>query len=225
MKVLIACEESQTITKAMRQRNIDAYSCDIQDCSGGREDWHIKGDALKEAYSGKYEMMIAHPPCTYLATAGAPNLYMKDGSRNEERFKKRAAALQFVRDLMNAPIKRIAIENPIGAIATHIRPADCIVHPYHFGDQAQKTTCWWLKNLKPLQPTDIVDKGAFIEWISKKGVKNRVPAWYGSLFLQGKTQKEISKIRSRFFPGMAAAIANQWGDQMLNDNFEQLELF
>lgn len=123
-KILIACEESQAITKEFRALGYEAYSCDLLPASGGHPEWHIQGDAFKEAYSGKYDLMVAHPPCTYLAVSGNRWLYNKDGSRNEERYQSQAEALDFVRDLMTAPIKHIAIENPISVISSQIRKPD-----------------------------------------------------------------------------------------------------
>jgi len=209
-KILVACEESQAITKAFRELGFEAYSCDLLPASGGYLDWHIQGDAIAEAYSGKYDMMIAHPPCTYLAVSGARWLYNKDGSRNEERYKNQAEALEFVQQLMDAPIKYIALENPISGISSHIRQPDHIVHPYMFGDKASKSTCLWLKNLPKLEPTDIVEKGEFIEFISKKGVKKRQPRWYYEALQKTKTPEERRTLRSKTFQGMADAIADQW---------------
>jgi len=209
-EILIACEESQAITKAFRELGYNAYSCDLLPCSGGHPEWHIQGDAFQEAYSGKYDMMIAHPPCTYLAVSGARWLYNKDGSRNEERWQNQAEALDFVRDLMTAPIQHIAIENPISVISSQIRKPDQIVHPYMFGDKASKSTCFWLKNLPKLEPTNIVEKGEFIEFISKKGVKKRQPRWYYEALAKAKSPEERRTLRSKTFQGMADAIADQW---------------
>ena len=209
-KILIACEESQAITKAFRKLGFEAYSCDLLPASGGHPEWHIQGDAIAEAYSGKYDMMIAHPPCTYLAVSGARWLYNKDGSKNEERYKNQAEALDFVEQLMNAPIEHIAIENPISVISSHIRKPDQIVHPYMFGDKASKSTCFWLKNLPKLEPTDIVEKGEFVEFISKKGVKKRQAKWYYDALSKAKSTEERRTLRSKTFDGMAEAISKQW---------------
>jgi len=209
-KILIACEESQAITKAFRKLGFEAYSCDLLPSSGGHPDWHIQGDAIAEAYSGKYDMMIAHPPCTYLAVSGARWLYNKDGSRNEERYKNQAEALDFVQQLMDAPIKHIAVENPISVISSNIRKPDQIVHPYMFGDKASKSTCLWLKNLPKLEPTDIVEKGEFVEWIGKNGKKKRQAKWYLDALAKAKTSEERRTLRSKTFQGMADAIADQW---------------
>ena len=209
-EILIACEESQAITKAFRKLGYNAYSCDLLPCSGGHPEWHIQGDAIAEAYSGKYDMMIAHPPCTYLAVSGARWLYNKDGSRNEERYENQAEALDFVEQLMNAPIEHIAIENPISVISSHIRKPDQIVHPYMFGDKASKSTCLWLKNIPKLIPTDIVEKGEFVEWIGKNGKKKRQAKWYLDALSKARTPGERRTLRSKTFQGMADAIADQW---------------
>ena len=126
---------------------------------------------------------------------------------------------------MNAPIKRIAIENPVSCISTEIRKPDCIVHPYHFGDRYQKNTCFWLKNLPPLKPTNIVDKGEFYEWIDSKGRNRKYPKWGWDAFLSSSTPEERRTLRSKTFKGMSLAIAQQWGSYMLEDKTEQLKLF
>ncbi len=216
MKVLIACEESQAITKEFRKLNVEAYSCDILPCSGGHPEWHIQGDAIKEAYSFKYDLMIAHPPCTYLSVSGNRWLYNKDGSRNKERWQNRGKALAFVNLLMNAPIKHIVIENPISVISSQIRKPDQIIQPFMFGDKASKSTCLWLKNLDKIKPTNIVDKGEFFEWIDKKGKTKKQPLWYYNAFLNSKTDAERRTLRSKTFPGMAKAIANQINNQINN---------
>lgn len=210
MKVLIACEESQAITKEFRKLGHEAYSCDILDCSGGHPEWHIKGDAIETSYNGNWDVMIAHPPCTYLAVSGARWLYNKDGSKNLERWLNREKALNFVRKLMEAPIEKIAVENPISVISSQIRKPDQIVHPYWFGDKASKSTCLWMKNLPKLIPTDIVSKGEFFEFTDSKGKKKRQPMWYYQALQKAKTPEERRTLRSKTFPGMARAIAKQW---------------
>jgi hypothetical protein len=210
MKVLIACEESQAVTKEFRKLGHQAFSCDILPCSGGHPEWHYQQDVFEVIDKG-WDMMIAHPPCTFLAVSGARWLYNKDGSKNEERWRNQAEALDFVQRLMDAPINKIAIENPISVISSQIRKPDQIVHPWMFGDKASKSTCFWLKNLPPLEPTDVVEKGEFVEFISKKGVKKKQPKWYFDALKQAKTTAERRTLRSKTFPGIAQAIANQWG--------------
>jgi hypothetical protein len=210
MRILVACEESQAITKEFRKLGHEAFSCDLLPCSGGHPKWHYQQDVFKVIDKG-WDMMIAHPPCTFLAVSGARWLYNKDGSKNVERWKNQAKALDFVQKLMDAPIDKIAIENPISVISSNIRKPDQIVQPWQFGDKAQKSTCLWLKNLPKLEPTDIVEKGEFIEFISKKGVKKKQPKWYFEALKNAKTPAERRTLRSKTFKGMAEAIANQWG--------------
>ena len=210
MKVLIACEESQSVTKEFRKLGHEAFSCDLLEASGGHPEWHIQGDALKEAYGGKYDMMIAHPPCTYLAVSGARLMYNKDGSLNEDRAKKQSDALDFVQKLMDAPINKIAIENPVSVISSAIRKPDQIIQPWQFGDEAQKTTCLWLKNLPLLKHTKIVGKGEFMEWTDKNGKKKRQAKWYLDALSKAKTNAERRTLRSKTFYGIANAVATQW---------------
>lgn len=208
MKVLVACEESQAITKQFRKLGHEAYSCDLIPCSGGHEEWHIQGDALEEANSRKYDLMVAHPPCTYLSVSGNRWLYNKDGSKNEERWENRRKALFFVKQLMDAPIKHIAIENPISVISSQIRKPNQIIQPYMFGDEATKTTCLWTKNLPDLIPTEIVGKGE--RTVFKSGKSH--PKWYADALSKAKTPEERRTLRSKTFPGMAKAIATQYSE-------------
>ena len=207
MRVLIACEESQTVCKEFRALGHQAYSADILPCSGGYPEWHIQGDVTKILNDG-WDLMIAHPPCTYLAVSGNKWLYNKDGSKNEERWKNRAESLDFVRTLLEAPIERIALENPVSVISSQIRKPDQIVQPYMFGDQATKTTCLWLKNLPPLYPTNLVDKGERVVYKSGKSH----PKWYAEALSKAKTTEERRTLRSKTFIGIAKAMANQWGN-------------
>ena len=209
MRILVACEESQAITKEFRKLGHEAFSCDILPCSGGHPEWHLQQDVFEVINEG-WDMMIAHPPCTFLAVSGARWLYNKDGSKNIERWENQAKALDFVQKLMDAPIDKIAIENPISVISSQIKKPDQIVHPWMFGDKASKSTCLWLKNLPKLEPTNIVDKGEFIEFISKKGVKKKQPKWYFEALKNAKTPAERRTLRSKTFPGMAKSIATQW---------------
>lgn len=210
MKVLIACEESQAVTKEFRKLGHEAFSCDILPCSGGHPEWHYQQDVFEVIDKG-WDMMIAHPPCTFLAVSGARWLYNKDGSKNEERWRNQAEALDFVQRLMDAPINKIAIENPISVISSQIRKPDQIVHPWMFGDKASKSTCFWLKNLPLLEPTNIVEKGEFVDFISKKGVKKKQPKWYFDALSKAKTAEERRTLRSKTFMGIANAMADQWG--------------
>jgi len=199
MKVLVACEESQRVTIEFRKLGIEAYSCDVLDCSGGYPEWHIKGDAIKEAYSGKYDMMIAHPPCTYLSNAGARFLYPK-GILNQERYKKGLEAKDFFMKLLNAPIGKICVENPVQSKIFNIPKYSQIVQPYYFGDPFKKKTCLWLKNLPLLRHTHVVNAPE-----STKIAGN----WFN------KGGKDRQKNRSKTFEGIAKAIANQWGNEKI----------
>lgn len=209
MRILLACEESQAVTKELRKLGHEAFSCDILECSGGHPEWHLQQDVFEVINQG-WDMMIAHPPCTFLAVSGARWLYNKDGSKNIERWDNQAKALDFVQKLMDAPIDKIAIENPISVISSQIRKPDQIVHPWMFGDKASKSTCLWLKNLPKLEPTNIVEKGEFIEFVSKKGVKKKQPKWYFDALKNAKTTAERRTLRSKTFPGIAKAMAEQW---------------
>jgi hypothetical protein len=209
MKILIACEESQAVCIEFRKRGHEAYSCDIQECSGDHPEWHIKGDVIEQLDKG-WDMMIAFPPCTHLAVSGAKHFEQKkkDGRQQE--------GIDFFMKMINAPIPKIAVENPIGIMSKLYRKPDQIIHPYYFGDPYTKSTCLWLKNLPKLQHQEKPDlfsqdithtsKGEFFEFISKKGVKKKQPMWYYKAIADGKA-------RSKTFPGIAKAMATQWDNQ------------
>ena len=220
MRILVACEESQSITKELRELGHEAFSCDLLPCSGGHPEWHYQQDVFEVIEKG-WDMMIAHPPCTYLAVSGARWMYHPDDKdlptderrphpKHLDRKKLQDDALDFVQRLMDAPIDKIAIENPVSVISSRIKKPNQIVHPYMFGDKASKGTCLWLKNLPELVPTDLVDKGEFFEFTSKKGVKKRQPMWYYKALSKAKTPSERRTIRSKTFQGMAKAMADQW---------------
>jgi hypothetical protein len=204
MRILVACEESQAVTKELRKLGHQAYSCDLLEQSGGHPEWHIKGDAVAEAYSGKYDMMVCFPPCTHLAVSGARHFKQKilDGRQQQ--------GIDLFMSFINAPIYKIAIENPIGIMSTKYKKPNQIIQPYQFGDKAQKSTCLWLKNLPNLVPTNIVDKGEFFEFTSKKGIKKKMPMWYYKALQKAKTPAERSTLRSKTFQGIANAMATQW---------------
>jgi site-specific DNA-cytosine methylase len=210
-RVLVACEESQAVALAFRKLGFDAYSCDILPCSGGHPEFHYQQDVFEVIDKG-WDLMIAHPPCTYLSVSGARHLYNKDGSPNEERYENQRQALLFVYKLMMADIPRIAIENPVSVISTKLRKPDQIVQPYWFGDSASKTTCLWLKNLPKLEPTNMVDKGEFKEWVDiKSGKTKRQAMWYYKSLQMAKSPEERRNLRSKTFQGIADAMAEQWG--------------
>ena len=204
-RVLIACEESQAVCKEFRALGHEAYSADILPCSGGHPEWHIQGDVTK-ILNDEWDLMIAHPPCTYLAVSGNRWLYNKDGSKNEERWEKRSKALDFVRTLLEAPIERIALENPVSVISSQIRKPEQIIQPYMFGDEATKTTCLWLKNLPDLVPTNIVGEGERVVLSSGRSL----PKWYSDSFHTSIPTELRRTLRSKTFKGMAQAMALQW---------------
>jgi hypothetical protein len=196
MKVLIACEESQVVCKAFRDRGHEAYSCDIQDCSGVHPEWHIKDDAIKVLYSDNWDLVIAHPPCTYLANSGVQHLH-----KDPTRWDKLKDGIEFFMQFFNYPGK-IAIENPVSHKYANLPKYQQIIEPYYFGDECTKKTCLWLKGLPPLMHTYIVGKGE--RYIGKNG-KSNGSLWYTNA--KGNKGKE----RSKTFPGIAQAMANQWG--------------
>jgi len=206
MRILIACEESQIVTKEFRLMGHEAYSCDILPTSGANPEWHLQQNViplLKE----KWDMMIAHPPCTYLSNAG--NRWfneLKYGNKAKERKKLRLEAFNFAMLLINADISEIALENPVGWINSHYRKSDQIIHPYFFGDFESKRTCLWLKNLPLLVSTKIVSPKIYGYY--KKGKKKGKPIYWCD-YLQ--CSKDRGRIRSKTFIGMAKAMAIQWG--------------
>lgn len=238
LNVLVACEESQRVCTEFRKLGHNAYSCDILKCSGGHPEWHFNQDVLEviknnggiletgeEHYiEGKWDLMIAHPPCTYLAVSGAKWYYHPDDKhlpveerRPHPNFPNRAQdredGANFFMALANADIEHIAIENPVGIMNSRFRKPDQVVQPYFFGDAASKSTCLWLKNLPLLTPTKMVDKGEYIEFKSGK----RIPKWYSDGLTKTKTAEERRTWRSKTFPGFAKAIAEQWSAFLLQN--------
>ena len=201
-KVLIACEESQAVCIAFRALGIEAYSCDIQECSGGHPEWHIIGDAIEEAYSGKYDMMIAHPPCTYMSKAGARWMYPTAGNLDLNRYKKAIQAKDFFMKLMNAPIKYIAVENPVPLKIVELPIYTQVIQPYEYGHSYSKKTLLWLKNLPQLKPTKIVENYKPYLPSNTGGAKRGQKHSRGT----AKNAKESSKT----FDGIAKAMAEQW---------------
>jgi len=224
MKVLVACEESQAVTIELRKLGHEAYSCDIIECSGGHPEWHIQGDALAlinghcefktmdgvwHGLDGKWDMIIAFPPCTYLTVTGNRWFNVERyGEKAIQRHKDRQEAVKFFMAFANADCSRIAIENPIGHMSTAYRQPDQIIHPYMFGDPARKATCLWLKGLKPLEPTNIVEP-VIIKYKNGKGTDN---PWH--METMGLPPDERAKQRSKTFPGIAKAVAEQWGGEL-----------
>lgn len=214
MKILLACEESQIVTKAFRAFGHEAYSNDIIECSGGHPEWHLQMDVFEAIKLIKPDMMIAFPPCTFL-TVSANRSYVN----NPKRWMERVNALVFVHELMNTDIDKIAIENPIGAISSHIRKPDQIINPYYFGDNIPKKTCLWLKNLPKLKHNAIESlfepkthvEPEYIEYNSKSNKSGKSKYSIPAAKMAGK-----SKERSKFFPGVAKAMAEQWGKITIN---------
>lgn len=220
MKVLVACEESQTVCKAFREKGHEAYSCDIQEPSGGHPEWHILGNALaavaggviitmdgKEHEVGKWDLLIAHPPCTYLSNAGAARLYKRLEGKSYvelERLNNGMDAKEFFLEFLNAPIEKIAVENPIPSGVYRMPKYNQIIQPYEFGHPYSKKTCLWLKGVPLLKPTEIVKP--VCSWVSG-----------GSKKADGTPRNNVgtsfrdSKRKSKTFPGIARAMAEQWG--------------
>lgn len=221
MKILIACEESQTVCKAMRANGHKAYSCDIQKPSGGHPEWHILGDALpiingncefitmdgkQHKITGKWDLLIAHPPCTYLTSAGMRHFSPKCNSpeKIKARERERDKAADFFMKFMNADCDKIAVENPVGYMNTHYRKPDQIIQPYMFGDAFEKATCLWLKGLPKLTPTDMVEPPERVNFKSGKSM----PKWYADLWHLPSSER--AKLRSKTFEGIAEAMSDQW---------------
>lgn len=204
MKVLIACEFSGTVREAFKARGHDAWSCDILPTE--IEGQHIQGDVLEILNKG-WDMMIAHPPCTYLANSGVQHLWQgrkKENGKNFDRWEKMCEGREFFLKLLNCNIPKICVENPISHSYANSPPRTQIVQPYFFGEEVQKKTCLWLKNLPPLKATNIVGKG---EIYFKKNGKSNGSKWYNSSL----PNTPLWKMRSKTFQGIADAMAEQWG--------------
>lgn len=204
MKVLIACEESQEVCKAFRALGHEAFSCDLQDCSGGHPEWHIKGDVFDVLRDG-WDLLIGHPPCTYLSYAGIAH-WGKPG-----RVFRRLEALEFFARLWEAPIERICLENPKGCASPTIAKYSQEIQPYYFGDADFKTTWLWLKNLPPLVHTkerSLFDNATHTKKPEPKGYLSTGKAVH---WCDSQSGKERAKLRSKTFPGIARAMAEQWG--------------
>ena len=205
MKVLIACEESQRVCSAFRELGHEAYSCDTLKCSGGHPEWHINSDVMP-LLNGRWDLIIAHPPCTYLTVTGNRWFNVeKYGEKALQRERDRGAAALFFMEIANADCDKIAIENPVGVMSRVWRKPDQIVQPYMFGDAFEKTTCLWLKGLEKLSPTNMVEPPPRKKFDSGKSM----PEWYAKLWSLPKDER--SRIRSQTFEGFAKAMAEQWG--------------
>jgi hypothetical protein len=236
LNILIACEESQAVCMAFRKLGHIAFSCDLLDCSGEHPEWHFNHDintvldksnlTLQNGQiaevGGDWDIMIAHPPCTYLAGSGVrwyyhpddkhlPTEWRRPHPKFPNRAKDREEAANFFMSLINSDVKRIAVENPIGIMSTRYRKPDIKIHPYMFGDPYSKNTCLWLKNLKPLHPSkETDDHGEYV--VFKSGSK--MAKWYHEAFSKTRTPEARRRLRSKTFPGIARAIAEQWTIQI-----------
>lgn len=185
MKILVACEESQAVCIAFRERGHEAYSCDIQECSGGHPEWHLQQDVIP-LLSLKWDMILAFPPCTHLASSGARYFAQKKKDGRQQK------GVEFFMQFVNADCPKIAIENPVGIMSTLYRKPDQIIQPWMFGHTETKATCLWLKNLPKLIPTKIV-----------------TAHWNRLYYLSPSPDR--AKIRSKTYSGIAKAMAEQWG--------------
>lgn len=230
MKILVACEESQRVCTELRKLGHEAYSCDIQEPSGGHPEWHILGDVLEvlnpkdrygtvvqgisfttmdgafHTFHGKWDMIIAHPPCTYLSNAGACRLYPRKGELNQERYEKGLEAKHFFMQFLCADCEHIAVENPIPSKVFGLPKYDQIIQPYQFGEPFSKKTCLWLRELPELKPTNILTN--YKPYVSCGTSKNK-----GNKDKSGVSRAGgAAKVRSKTFKGIARAMATQWSD-------------
>ena len=220
MKVLIACEESQSVCKAFREKGHEAYSCDIQDCSGGHPEWHIKQDVIPlldgkcrfvtcdgtlHTLQDRWDLIIAHPPCTRLCNSGQRWLYWGDEKYRNNKKNEQKEAIKFFMCFVNADCERIAIENPNGIMSTLYRKPDCCYNPYDFeGETDCKKTCLWLKGLPPLKPNrkNPLPKEYRTQGIWKGKFNGKYYSW---------NSPECARLRSVTPKGVSKAMAEQWG--------------
>ena len=202
MRVLVACEESQAVTIELRRLVHEAYSCDIQECSGGHPEWHLQQDVIP-LLSEQWDMIIAFPPCTDLAVSGARWFKEKQADGRQQR------SIDFFMRFVNADCERIAIENPIGIMSRLYRKPDQIIQPWQFGDHARKSTCLWLNGLPKLNPTDIVDTGEILSGGYSVGASANYARDENGKILRWNDPL-TAKLRSKTYPGIAKAMAEQW---------------
>mgnify|MGYP003587670195 FL=1 len=200
MKILVACEESQAVTIAFRERGHEAYSCDILPCSGGYPEWHIQDDVLKHLDDG-WDMMVAFPPCTDLAVSGARWFKEKQADGRQQ------ASIEFFLKFTRTNIPKWAIENPVGIMSRLYRKPDCIIQPYEFGDPSRKTTCLWLHGLPPLLPTQMVAPDIYTCKNGKTFSRDYMVAL--------KAGENRGHLRSKTYPGIASAMATQWSEKVM----------
>ena len=210
MRILVACEESQAVTKELRRLGHEAYSCDIQECSGGGTEYHLQVDAI-QLLKMKWDMIIAFPPCTHLCNSG--QRWFTEGKKDR---KLQEDAVKFFMKFANADCEKIAIENPVGIMSTRFRKPDQIINPYEFGETECKKTCLWLKGLPKLKPTNIIPKEKRTHNIWKAIFNGKQYAW---------NDKETGKLRSKTFHGIAVAMAEQWAGKNVSEAYEQKNLW
>ena len=206
MNVLVACEESQAVCKAFRERGHNAFSCDLKPCTGGHPEWHIQGDVLP-LLDKKWDLIIAHPPCTYMSKAGARWMYPTAGNISQERLAKAMEAKEFFLKILNADCDRIAIENPRPLKVVDLPKPSQVIQPYQFGHPYSKATCLWLKGLPPLEPTEVLTE-----------YKPYCPSNTGGV-TRGQSHNKGGAIRaaddsvnrSKTFLNIARAMSEQWG--------------
>lgn len=209
MKILVACEESQAVCTAFRNRGHEAYSCDIQPCSGGHPEWHIMDD-VTTVLSEDWDMVIAFPPCTHLAVSGAAHFAKKRADGRQRQ------GIDFFMQFTRLRC-RWAIENPVGIMSRVYRRPDQIIQPWQFGHNTQKSTCLWLNWLPPLEPTCAnMPQIKFHEWTNRNGVKKRQSQWFYETRLL--PQKKRGAAASKTFRGIAEAMADQWGGENICDD-------
>ena len=205
MKILVACEESQAVTIELRKLGHEAFSNDLIECSGGHPEWHIQADSLSVIESMKWDMIIAFPPCTYLTVTGNRWFNIeKYGEKAIQRHKDREWAVGFFKAIHDSDCEKIVIENPAGVMSTSLRKPDQIINPFQFGDAFEKKTCLWIKGLPKLEYTKVVEPPERTKFESGK----TMPAWYADAWKLPK--EERAKLRSKTFPGIAKAMAEQW---------------
>ena len=206
MRILVACEESQVLTKSFRDIGHDAFSCDVLATSGDNPEWHLQGDVSPILNDG-WDMIVAFPPCTYLSVTGNAWFNVeKWGEKAVQRHIARDRAVDFFMSIANADSPMIAIENPVGVMSTRWRKPDQIIFPYQFGNPVSKRTCLWLKGLPELVPTDIVDEEPRRVYANGKSMGE----WYAKSWDLPRSQR--AAYRSKTFPGIAKAMAEQWSE-------------
>jgi hypothetical protein len=210
MRVLVACEESQMVTTSFREREVEAFSCDLAPCSSEHPEWHLQCD-VREILGEEWDLIVAFPPCTHLACSGARHFAKKRANGQQ------AQGIEFFMLFTRVECQHVAIENPIGIMSKHYREPDQIIQPWQFGDEATKSTCLWLKGLPLLVPTKLVGRGEMLTF-GIEGCETMMPKWYADAASSGNR----SQIRSKTFPGVAEAMAEQWSGYLRKPYYDPL---